>query len=422
MRSLSLQSHDMRKSNGRQTARKLLVLTSTFPRWNGDNEPPFVYELSRRLQKKFEIYVLAPHAAGCLSEEVLNGINIKRFRYFFTRLEKLAYQGGILSNLKKKPWLYGLVPFFLMAEYVVLLRMLRLYRFDLIHAHWIIPQGLMALLARPFAESKPAVLCTSHGGDLYGLRGRFFNWLKLFVLNHTNRLTVVSRAMLKNVLSMGADPNKVSVMPMGVELKKYFAPPPERKEHHALLFVGRLVEKKGLRYLIEAMPQILKKNPSAYLRIAGDGPEKAALEQRISELKINDSVQLLGPVCNQDLPLVYQASNIVIFPSVIAADGDREGFGLVLVEALGCECALVVSDLPAMQDIIIDGKTAIVFPQRNVKLLAERVNELLDNSTLQISLGKAGRQFVLKHFDMDRIGEKYLELIESTVSSLKALK
>jgi glycosyltransferase involved in cell wall biosynthesis len=412
----------MGKSDGRPSGRKLLILTSTFPRWNGDEEPPFVYELSRRFQKKFEIYVLAPHAAGCLSEEILNGINIKRFRYFFSRWEKLAYQGGILSNLKNNPWLYGLVPFFLMAEYFVLIRMLRRHRFDLIHAHWIIPQGLMALLARPFAKSKPALLCTSHGGDLYGLRGRFFTGLKSFVLKHINMLTVVSRAMLDNIQSMGVDPKKVSVIPMGVELKRRFIPPAERKEKHALLFVGRLVEKKGLRHLIEAMPRILEQNPSAYLRVAGDGPEKIALEQRIAELGINNSIQFLGPICNEDLPPFYQTSNIVIFPSVIAADGDREGFGLVLVEALGCECALVVSDLPAMQDIIIDGKTALVVPQKNEKLVADRVNELLDNSALQKSIGKAGRQFVLEHFDLDRIGEKYLDLIESSISSFKVLK
>ena len=88
----------------------------------------------------------------------------------------------------------------------------------------------------------------------------------------------------------------------------------------------------------------------------------------------------------------------------------------MLVEALGCECALVVSDLPAMQDIIIDGKTALVIPQKDEKRLAERVNELLDNAELQTSLGKAGRRFVLKHFDFDRIVEKYIDLIESTIS------
>jgi glycosyltransferase involved in cell wall biosynthesis len=226
--------------------------------------------------------------------------------------------------------------------------------------------------------------------------------------------------MLENVLSMGVDPEKVSVIPMGVDLKKRFVPPAERKENHALLFVGRLVEKKGVRYLIEAMPRILEKNPAAYLRIAGDGPEKVALEQRISELKIIDHIQFLGPVCNEDLPTFYQTSNIVIFPSIIAVDGDREGFGLVLVEALGCECALVVSDLPAIQDIIIDGNSALVVPQKDVKRLAERVNELLGDAALRVSLGKAGRQFVLKHFDLDRIGEKYSALIESVISPFKA--
>ena len=407
----------MGKSNGRQRIRKILVLTSTFPRWNCDSDPPFVFELSLRLRKKFKIYVLAPHAPGCLPEEIIDGIQIKRFRYFFAPLERLAYQGGILSNLKNKPWLYVVVPFFLMAEYFVLIRMLRIHRFDLIHAHWIIPQGLMALLALPFAKSKAALLCTSHGTDLYGLRGSFFAWLKLFVLNHTDRLTVVSRAMHEKVLSMGVDPEKVTVIPMGVELKKRFVPPAERKEKHALLFVGRLIEKKGLRYLIEAMPLILEQNPSAYLRIIGDGPEKTVMEKRISELGINNRIQFMGPVPNENLPSFYQSSNIVIFPSVIA-----EGFGLVLVEALGCECALVVSDFPAKSDIISEGETALVVPQKDVKLLAQRVNELLDNSALRTSLGKAGRQFVLKHFDLDRIAEKYIDLIESTISSFEVLK
>ena len=406
----------MGKPSGHHSGRKLLILTSTFPRWKGDKDPPFVYELSRCLQKKFKIYVLAPHTAGCLSEQIFNGINIKRFRYFFSPWEQLAYQGGILSNLKNQPWRYGLVPFFLIAEYVALVRMLRRHHFDLIHAHWIIPQGLMALLARPFAKSKPALLCTSHGTDLYGLHGRFFERLKLFVLNYSNSLTVVSRAMFESVLSMGVDPKKISVIPMGVELKKRFVPPAQRKEKHSLLFVGRLVDKKGLQYLIEAMPRILEKNPSAYLRIVGDGPKKTELVKRISEMGINKSVRFMGPVYNEDLPSFYQTSNILIFPSV-----DREGFGLVLVEALGCECALVVSDLPAMQDIIIDGKTALVIPQKDEKRLADSVNELLDNSALRTSLGQAGRQFALKHFDLDSIAEKYLELIESTISSANSL-
>ena len=139
------------------------------------------------------------------------------------------------------------------------------------------------------------------------------------------------------------------------------------------------------------------------------------MDKRVLRTSSAGSLSMALP--NENLPSFYQSSNIVIFPSVIA-----EGFGLVLVEALGCECALVVSDFPAKSDIISEGETALVVPQKDVKLLAQRVNELLDNSALRTSLGKAGRQFVLKHFDLDRIAEKYIDLIESTMSSFEVLK
>ena len=104
---------------------------------------------------------------------------------------------------------------------------------------------------------------------------------------------------------------------------------------------------------------------------------------------------------------------MVVFPSVIAEDGDQEGLGLVLVEALGCECATVVTDLPAMQDIIVDGKTGLVVPQKNVEKLAEKVIWLLEDPNLRQSLGKDGRRYVLKHYDWDHIATKYVALIES---------
>ena len=94
------------------------------------------------------------------------------------------------------------------------------------------------------------------------------------------------------------------------------------------------------------------------------------------------------PLANETLPKLYQTADVVVFPSIVAADGDREGFGLVLVEALGCECAAVVTDLPAMRDIVHDGKTALVVPQQNAQQIAAKVIQLLDNPSLRRSLGK----------------------------------
>ena len=143
--------------------KRILVITSTFPRWKDDEDPPFVFELCNRLRAHYQVNVLAPHCPGSKTEEYLSGIYIKRFRYFIKPWERLAYQGGILSKLKHHPWQYGLLPFFFMGELIALIRLLRKYKFHLIHAHWLIPHGLVALLARLFIKSAPPLLCTSHG-------------------------------------------------------------------------------------------------------------------------------------------------------------------------------------------------------------------------------------------------------------------
>ena len=393
--------------------KRLLILTSTFPRWEDDEDPPFVFELCNRLKTEYHIHVLAPHFPGALKEEDFTGIHVKRFRYFFDPLERLAYHGGILAKLKKNPFQYALLPFFFMGELYALIKMLRHHRFHLIHAHWLIPQGLVAVLACYLTGSKIPLLCTSHGGDLFGLQGIIMNRIKRWVILKSQALTVVSRNMIEAVERLGAPHKKSCVIPMGVDLKTRFVPSETMRINDNLLFVGRLVEKKGLHYLIHALPLILTRHPQITLRIAGDGPEKNNLKRVCEKLGINANVRFLGAVKNERLPALYQTSGVLVFPSVIADDGDQEGFGLVLVEALGCECAAVVTDLPAMQDIIVDGKTGLVIPQKNIRKLAEKVILLLDDQKLRESLGREGRRYVLRNFDWMIIAEKYRKLIES---------
>jgi len=393
--------------------KRLLILTSTFPRWEDDEDPPFVFELCDRLKTEYHIHVLAPHFPGASKEEDFIGIHVKRFRYFFDPFERLAYHGGILAKLKKNPFKYGLLPFFFMGELFALIKMLRHHRFHLIHAHWLIPQGLVAALACYLTGSKIPLLLTSHGGDLFGLQGIIMNRIKRWVIFKSQSLTVVSLNMIEAVKKLGVTNKKIYVIPMGVDLKTRFIPAETTRINNNMLFVGRLVEKKGLYYLIHALPLILKRHPQVTLLIAGDGPEKINLKRACEKLGINANVRFLGAVKNDLLPALYQTSGVFVFPSVIADDGDREGFGLVLVEALGCECAAIVTDLPAMQDIIEDGKTGLVIPQKNIRKLAEKVILLLEDQKLRESLGREGRRYVLRNFDWMIIAEKYRKLIES---------
>ncbi len=395
--------------------KRILVLTSTFPRWENDEDPPFVFELCSGLKENYRVHVLTPHYPGSKTDEIIDGISVKRFRYFFSPWERLAYQGGILAKLKHNPWQYGLLPFFFLGELLALIRLLRSYRFHLIHAHWLIPQGLVALLARLFIKSAPPLLCTSHGGDLFGLQGNLLNMVKRLILSHSTAVTVVSRAMFNDVIKLYANRNKVHIIPMGADLINRFVPVVSTKNNNNLLFVGRLVEKKGLHYLIHALPLILKRHPQVYMRIAGDGPEKNRLKRECEKLGVSENVRFLGAVKNELLPALYQTSDVVVFPSVILDDGDQEGFGLVLVEALGCECAAVTTDLPAMQDIIVNGKTGLVVPQKNIQQIAEKVIRLLDDQKLRKSLGREGQRFVLKNYDWNIVARQYADLIESII-------
>lgn len=403
----------MRKSLA--TAR-ILVLTSTFPRWRGDTEPPFVLELCRRLAEHFNIHILAPHAAGSEFETTFDGMRVTRYRYSFACLENLAYRGGILENLKQNRCRYGLIPFFLLFQTLAIQKLLRRFPFDLIHAHWIIPQGACAVLTSHLHRTGPPLLCTSHGGDLYGLISKPMVWLKRFVLDRAEAVTTVSRRMRDDIGSLGIDPGKIHVIPMGVDLQTRFVPSVRQKTTKSLLFVGRVVEKKGLRFLIEALPEILEKHPDAKLRVAGDGQELNAMKKLAYDFGLTGHVHFLGAVANETLPGLYQTSDVVVFPSIVAKGGDREGFGLVLVEALGCGCAVVATDLPAMQDIIEDGRTALIVPQRNARRIVNAIVRLLDDEDLRICLGKTGRRAVASRFDWENVTERYAKIYNKIIN------
>jgi glycosyltransferase involved in cell wall biosynthesis len=389
----------------------VLVLTSTFPRWANDTEPPFVFELCRRLAPYYDLHVLAPHCPGSQTSETVEGMHVHRFRYGITAWERLAYGGGILPKLKRRPLLFGLVPLFLIGQFLAAVRLVRRYRVAVVHAHWILPQGLIAVLSRRAGGHRARVVCTVHGGDLYGLRGALFDRLRRIILRAVDHVTVVSRVMQNDLMQDPEDTGKISVIPMGVDLRQRFTPGSAPGTGDALLFVGRLVEKKGLRYLLEAMPAILDRCPSASLRIVGSGPEQPFFERLARQVNIHPRVSFLGAVPNRELPPLYRSAGVLVFPSVTAMDGDQEGFGLVLVEALGCGCACVVTDLPAMMDIADDNRSALVVSQKDPQQLAEAISTLLSRPELRSTLAAEGRAHVLKNFDWDVVAARYLSIL-----------
>ncbi len=396
--------------------KRVLVMTSTFPRWQGDKEPPFVFELCSRLAHEFDIIVLAPHAEGAKLHEQMDGIEVRRFRYFFPRWQTLTYQGGILANLKQAPWRYLLLPLFFAAQVIALVRILKHERVDVIHAHWLIPQGFSVVLAGLFVKNMPPLICTSHGGDLMGLTGRLPSLIKRWVIRRSSQMTVVSNTMTRFARALGARSEQLQIISMGVDTRCDFTPDTDvSRAENELLFVGRLVEKKGVAYLLEAMPEILRKVPGTRLRIVGDGPLMSALCQQVNRLGIARAVTFHGAISNSDLPDFYRRATVFVAPSTITEQGDQEGLGLVLVEALACECPVVASDLPAIRDVVLQQSTGLLVPQKDSKEIAKAVVQQLMDSNQRSQQAIDGRRHVMQHFDWAVIASRYAHLLSDPI-------
>ena len=195
---------------------------------------------------------------------------------------------------------------------------------------------------------------------------------------------------------------------MGVDLAGRYTPGNESdRSPDELLFVGRLVEKKGLRHLIEALPEIRRGHPAVRLTVAGFGPELEALRALAADRGLGDVVQFLGPVPQSELPALYRRAAIFVAPFVIAKSGDQEGLGLVMLEAAGCGCPVVASDLPAVRDVLEHR-----VPPADARALADRVVELLGQSPAERSREALRiRERVLAKFDWGAVAKGYLDLL-----------
>lgn len=391
----------------------VLVLASTYPRWTGDTEPSFVHQLCRELAASMRVTVIAPHALGTERAETLDGVRVERFRYAPTRFETLAYNGGIPARLRSNPLAWLLVAPFLLGMIWNCWRELRRNDYDVIHAHWLLPQGLVALVARWLSGRRIPVLCTSHGADLFSFSGLISDRLKRFVIRGSSAVTVVSEAMRRRVIALQPDAQcKTCVLPMGVDLKTTFTPHAHSpRAANRLLFVGRLVEKKGAGFLLQAVRELMRREINVDLRIIGDGPLRVELERAARRLMLGERVTFHGAGSQDAVVREMQAATVLVMPYIEARDGDQEGFGLVQVEAMGCECPVISSDLAAIRDVVTDGVTGLLVPPGDVNALADAIQQVLQEPALGRQLAFRAREEAVRRFDWNFIGAKYTQLL-----------
>jgi glycosyltransferase involved in cell wall biosynthesis len=391
-----------------------LVLASTYPRWSGDPEPGFIHELSRRLAQDLEVVALVPDAPNAEPSGMLDGVEVVRYRYAPRRWQTLVNDGGIVNNLRRSRWKWLLTPGFVLGQYLAARRLVRERRIEVVHAHWLLPQGLVAWqLHRRFGIP---YIVTSHGGDLFGLRGKLAAAMKRRVAADCSAMTVVSTAMRDEAARIGLHPPMLEVLPMGVDLQQRFVPDPaQARAHDELLFVGRLVPKKGLAYLLDAMPLVIAQRPQVRLVIAGFGPEQAGLQARASQLGIADRIEFTGATPQSELPTLYRRASVFVAPFIRDSSGDQEGLPVALMEAVGCGCPVVVGDVAGVRDLL--GEAAgdmCVRPEDSAALAAAILAALRDPEAAAMRALQV-RDAAAARVDWRHVAARYAGLLERCI-------
>lgn len=397
---------------------KILVLTTTFPRWAEDSTPRFVYDLSRRLAARHNIIILAPHYKTAKKKETMGGLDVRRFAYFKPEsLQKLCYDGGIIPHMKSSFLAKMQMPLLIIAEFFSASKIIKNEKISLIHAHWILPQGFVGMFLKKLF--KVPLLVTIHGSDLFPLKNNLFKKLQKFAVNNADFITVNTEATKKELLGRFPEASrKVKVVPMGVNSdffkKLKIKKPKNYPKNKILLFVGRLSDQKGLQYLIDAMPEVVKKEPNTKLLIIGEGPFKAELEKKIDENRIKEHVEFLGSLPASDVVKYHNYADVFVLPSLSNKTG-TEALGLALMEAMSSGCAVIGTNVGGIPSLIKNGYNGLLVNQKDSKELAGAIIDLLKNRKKAEILGRNASNFIRKNYSWDKVGNQFLVIYKKII-------
>ena len=443
---------------------KVLVIGSVYPRFQEDAEVPWLRTSISHLKKAgVEIQVLAPSYKGLKSHDI-DGTHVNRFRYAPANWEILTHEEGAPSKMASKPWLQLLAIPYIINGFIQCLRICRKWRPDVIHAHWPFPHAYIALGAAKLFKI-PLVL-NFHGAELLLIRKK--KWVKpllKFAIGQAQAVfanssfTAGKIKAIRNVnvewspygttletrderretkegesLPLASAANAASATPSSGDTPQLPVLHPVNSKFK-ILFVGRHIERKGIRYLIEAAKYL--PTDKFEIRIVGGGDlteqlkkQAALLDERrktkderdviLNEVKdpVNfsgveespASIIFTGKLSPEDLADEYRTANVFVLPAIVDSKGDTEGLGVVLIEAMELGLPIVASNVGGIPDVVIDGESGILVPEKDPVALANAFKRLEADPALIEKLLAGARKRIDECFTWDGIIERQIEV------------
>jgi glycosyltransferase involved in cell wall biosynthesis len=283
-------------------------------------------------------------------------------------------------------------------------------RFDVVHFH-----TSRAHSMAPFAAGMADALIVTRRMDYVPNR-----WFAPYFYNRAvDGVAAISQGVAKALVSAGVLPDRITVIPSGVDCERFRPPSPEQKtaararlglaaREIAVGAVGAVEMRKGHRYLIEALVHLRKADGAIRVYIAGDGSQRSALEEQTRRLGVADSVVFLGSIAD---PLtLFWAIDIFVQPSVM------EGLGVALLEAMACGLPAVASRAGGMTEVIEDRYNGLLVPAADCAALAQAINALIDSPALCASLSSQARIKAEQTFSLTTMANNTLALYQSILA------
>jgi len=312
------------------------------------------------------------------------------------------------------------LPFFIVYAFFRAISVFLSGRVQVIHIGDSLLSPLGVILRRLFAIP---VVVTTHGLDMV-FPNRIYQWLISRCLTRVDLVICVSEHTRRQCLDRGVPASKCKVILHGVDVEELASTSKHSPSDlnsivgedltgkKVILSVGRLVKRKGVReFIVDALPQILKRRNDVHYLVVGQGPQRSLIKREIARLDLQEKVSLLGRVDEKALQALYDAADIVVLPN-IPVKGDVEGFGIVALEACARGICVVAARLEGLQEAIKEGENGFLVEPGDSAAYADTIVRLLEDDQAREDFGARARDFVAKHNSWTRVGERYYMLFQ----------
>jgi len=396
----------------------LLFLTQTYPRFPGDGAGPFIRDLALALVRGGDrVTVLVPHTASLSLPPEPPNLQTIPFRYAPSRFEVLGYGRSLAADERPRAAAALAAPLYLLGARRALVRELRHRHYDLAHAHWIVPNGLV-LPSRHGARFAIGL----HGSDVFLAEKPLVRPLARRALARADLLTGCSPELVARIAALGFPADRARTIPYGVDVRSFSPDPAARPlwrqrlaippEAPLLLGVGRMSTKKGFQILLTILPDLLASFPSLHLVLAGGGDLLARF--RAAE---SPRVHFTGPVLHGDLPDLYRAADLFVLPAVHDPRGNVDGLPNVILEAMATALPVVSTAISGIPLAVVPDETGLLVPESNPEALLRALRDLLSNPERARSMGERGRRRAELHLTWDAVAARYRDAYLAALSS-----